>query len=467
MWAVVPLAVAVAAVVGVSVAVSPLAPLVLLGVVALVTFAWQTPLVAAVTVTAVVPALSGIARGVAVPGLKISELLLIVCAATVFLRRPPRWRPMTGVDWAWIAFAVVGAALALLHAATSLGFGGDTLLRTGLLPAFLFLTWWTASRATRDRADLMVVLRWVLLVSTIPALVGVMQYLDVPGVREAIIGVVGDSPLMPEPGEGNVRVTGPFPIAHSFGGYLLVPVVLASILLLRGDSGVLRRPLLLLVLAVDMVAVVLGVTVTILLWVPIALLLGAAMTRRLGQAAGLLTLAAVVSAVLFSGALESRIEEQTTRTAYTTQGAVPQTLQYRIRVWERDYLPLMTEAAPVGFGTDAPETVIFTSTENQYITLVLRGGLPLLTAAVVALGAVGVRAWRRARLPGDAERSAAVTVVAILAFLPVASMVWPYVTNAGLPQSLLAFAGAALAVGPRARNPYVRPARGVPVEAAA
>lgn len=445
-WRVLPAALAVAVVAGASVALGAAAPLGVAVAVVLAGAAWRRPVIAAAVVASVVPAMSGLERGGVVPGFKVSELLLVACAVAVFLRRPRGWRPLSGVDLAMIAFAVVGLVLGVLHAVWG-NIDVDTLLRSGLLPAFLLVTWWTASRGVADAADLRTVLRWVLLVSLVPALVGILQHFDVLGARELVVTVVGEDGLGPLPGATESRATGPFPIAHSFGGYLIVPTLLAALLLLREDTTVLRRGWLVLVLAVDMVAVVLAVTVTLLAWVPIALLVGAALVQRVRWAVFLLAVVTLASLVLFSDALVDRFEQQTTAASGTEDGLVPQTLQYRILVWQRDYLPLVGRVWPVGIGLDNPENVQFEATENQYLTLLLRGGVALLVAAVVALTAIAVRAAAHARTARTApEGVAAATVVGILVFLPAAAMVWPYVTNAGLPQSLLGFAGAALAL---------------------
>ena len=446
---------------GLSVTVSWAAPFGVVALVVLSTAASRRPVVAAAVVASVVPALSGLQRGGVVPGFKVSELLLVACAVAVFFARPRGWRPLSGVDAAMMIFAVTGAALAVLHGVTkSLEF--DELLRSGMLPAFLLLTWWTASRGVASRHDVALVLRWVLLVSLVPALLGVGQYFDVLGIRELIVTVVGDG-LMPLPGAEASRITGPFPIAHSFGGYLIVPAVLAAVLVLRGDTRVLSRPWLLLVLAVDMVAVVLAVTVTLVIWVPVAILVAATLVRRLRWALALLAVVTLGALVLFPDALGDRLEAQTTAASGTEDGLVPQTLQYRILVWQRDYLPLLGRAWPVGLGIDTPANVQFEATENQYLTFLLRGGIGLLAAAVLALTAVAVRAWRQARVGDGPERAGAATVAAILVFLPAAAMVWPYVTNAGLPQSLLGFAGAVLALD-RWRSRYGRPLRFGPAE---
>ena len=263
-WWVIPGALALAAVAGVTAGISPVLPPALAITVLVVFSVYRRPLIAAVLVTAVVPAVAGLGRGSVVPGFKVSELLLICCVAAVALRRPERWRPFNGVDGAFILFAVVGASLAVLHAFLGNATTLDAMLRVGLLPTFLFLAWWTASRSVASREDLLVVMRWVLLVSTVPALLGIAQFFDVPGVRDLIITLVGEG-LLPQVGAENARITSLFPISHSLGGYLLVPVVLSALLLLRNDVEVLARPLVAVVLAIDLIDVVLAVTVTLTL----------------------------------------------------------------------------------------------------------------------------------------------------------------------------------------------------------
>lgn len=446
----VPSVLVVAVLAGLTVRLSPLAPFAVIAVVFLVVAVWNRPLVASLVVASVAPALSGLGRGTLVPAFKISELLLVTCAATVFFRRRGTWRAISGVDVAFIVFAVVSAGLALYHGATGAGFAIDVLLRSGLLPTFLFLTWWTASRGIDNRSDVLVVLRWVLLISVVPALVGVAQYFDVGGVRQAIITLVGEG-LMPLPGEEMSRITGPFTISHSFGGYLIVPIVLATVLLLRGDKAVVPRPVLIAILMTDLVALVLGVTVTLVVWVPFAILVAATLSKRLIHAAVFLGVVVGLALLLFSAPLQDRFQDQTTASSGTSSRVLPQTLEYRILVWQRDYIPLLGKAAPVGLGIDEPDSVIFVSTENQYLTLILRGGVGLVLVAVVAFGAVGARSYRLARNSGGPEQSSAMAIVGIVMFLPVALMVWPYLTNAGLPQSLLGFAGAVL-VAPGARR---------------
>ena len=444
----------VAAVAGASGAVFWAAPLALGAGLLLALATWYRPVVGAVVVVALVPALSGLARGLVVPTLKVSELLLMLCLGAMVLRRPDRWRRASWTDAALLLFAVVAFGFAALHSATGTS-TLESLVRVGLQPAFFVMAYWVASRGVQRPADLRVVLRWMLLVSLVPAALALVQSAGVPGVDDMLAWLT-DGGLT-----ASDRSTGPFPIWHSLGGYLLVPTLLASVLLLRGDRSVLSRHWLLVVLLVDLAALVSTITVTFLVWLPVGLLVAAAAGGRLLRGAVLLAVLTAAALIVFPTALQGRLDQQTTQTRYTAGGVLPQTVEYRILVWERDYLPLLDRGAASGLGNDLPPDVLFPSTENQYITLVLRGGVVLPVTMMVALGALTLRAWRHARAPDvyrvsepspAASRSAALTVLGVLVFLPAAMMVWPYLTNAGLSQTLAAFAGASLALEPRRRS---------------
>lgn len=445
------------ALVGVTTSILWVAPLALAVGFGLMYSTWRDPVVGAVVVVAFVPALSGLSRGLVVPAFKVSEVLLMVCVAGLLLSRPRRWRAVNGVDLALLLFAVAALCFAVYHASDGSS-DLESVLRIGLQPTFLLMTWWVASRGVERPHDLAVVLRWMLLVSLVPGALSVLQFFDVAGLDQILIQLTSDGVLDEGSRAESTRVTGPFPIWHSVGGYLLVPVVLAATLLLRGDRSVLRRRWLMLVLLVDLAALVLAVTVTILVWLPVAFLVAAALAGQLRRGSVLLLAMAAAAVLAFPSVLQERVEEQSTQTSYTAGGVLPQTVEYRILVWQRDYLPLLDEAAVAGLGNDPPADVVFTSTENQYITYALRGGLGLVAAAVLVMGALAVRSWRHARIPESARpdeddpspaRSGAMVVFGIVLFLPAALMVWPYLTNAGLSQTLFAFAGAVLALEPR------------------
>jgi O-antigen ligase len=432
--------------VGASAVLSPVAPVVVAVALVLGLAAYQRPVIAAVLVVAACPAISGVQRGSGLGPLKASELLLLLATVALVLRRPEAGERLRAADWSLLALAVLGAGLAAAHT-----INGDSsnvsFVRIGLQPTLLFLTWWTASRAVRDEADLRTVLRWALGASTIPAALAVLQAFDAPVVRGLLVSLTQGASVARPGAAGVARATGPFPLWHSLAAYLLPAIAVTVVLLLRRDRRVLPTTALGVVLAVDVAALVLTVTVTVVVWAALAVLLVAAMQRRLAPAVVLLAVVAAVSAALFAGPITHRLALQTASSSATSHSVVPQTVAYRLEVWRRDYVPLLEPALPWGVGNDLPESVLFQHAENQYLTLLLRGGIALLVAVLMVWVAIGVRLARVARRGSELGGVVAGALLAVLVFLPLTSMAWPYLTNAGFPQAWLSLAGAASAAG--------------------
>ena len=420
----------------------PAAPLVVGAFVAVAVVAWQRPLAAAIAVVAFVPALSGLARGLGVPQLKLSEVLLLLATALLVLRRPELGQRFRAVDWGLLVFAVAGAGFAAVHVLSGVSDAG-TFVRVGLQPAMLFMIWWTASRSTRSEQDLRVVLRWLLCVSVVPAALTVLQSLDAPGVRALLIRLTA-GPSLPEPGfEGAIRATGPFPIWHSLAAYLLPVIAVGVVLLLRRDRMVLPWPALMTVLLLAVAALVLSLTMTVIAWAAVTVLVVALLQRRLLEAMALLVVAAAVSGVLFAAPISARIEQQFAPRDSATSEA-PATIAYRLEVWQRDFLPLMERAVPYGIGNELPESVLFQNTENQYISLMLRGGILFLLSGLAAMVLAAAAVAGVASRPRELSGATAGAALGVIVFLPLACLIWPYVTNAGFPQAWLSVAGAAV-----------------------
>ncbi|OLT41893.1 hypothetical protein BJF86_02485 [Serinicoccus sp. CNJ-927] len=353
----------------------------------LTTAMWHRPPLAGAVVVALCPVLSGLGRGLVAPGLKISELLLVLAAVVVFLRAPQARRPLSSAEQWLLVFAVVSAGLAVLHLQVGQVGLGST-IRIGLQPVILYLTWWTASRAVTSVEEIRFVLRWVVLATAVMATVAILQYFDIAGVREGIIAVVGPN-VAPEPGVHPARVTGLFPIAHSMGGQMLVPLVLMVALLLRRDRSVLPLFVVGMALATCVSAVMLSVTVTIISWVFFAIIIVALRVGRIGGALTYVGAAVLGGALLFREAFATRLAQQSVENVKVPGTSVlPETVAYRIFIWQRDYIPLLRQSPVVGFGTDAPPSVMFTSTENQFVTYMLRGGLFLTVFAIICFATI-------------------------------------------------------------------------------
>jgi O-antigen ligase len=152
---------------------------------------------------------------------------------------------------------------------------------------------------------------------------------------------------------------------------------------------------------------------------------------------GWLAVIAVVVGVAFAPLLGSRVNQQfETSHATGSSSHVPQTIGYRYQVWQDEFAPLLSGRLLTGYGPDLPPQLNFPFTESLYITLLMRGGIPLLlvyAALMCAFAAAGARAARS----DEPERSIAgrvlVVCIGVLLFI---HLLESYFVDSGPPHLL-------------------------------
>ena len=152
---------------------------------------------------------------------------------------------------------------------------------------------------------------------------------------------------------------------------------------------------------------------------------------------------AVIVGFLFGPLLQDRIAQQYRKTNITQdQTLLPQTIAFRYRVWKSEYFPTIEQNLATGFGPTLPPThSYFDYAESLYVTLLLRGGLPLLLAYFSLMIALAVRA-RRAALGGEMERRIVGRVVfASVPLLMVIDLIATYFLDSGPAPLLWTLAG--------------------------
>jgi hypothetical protein len=130
-----------------------------------------------------------------------------------------------------------------------------------------------------------------------------------------------------------------------------------------------------------------------------------------------------------------RLEAQE-RSGTTEYSGLPQTIGYRLAIWERDYFPLIGGNELNGYGPLGPaDQSVFPYTESMYIEVLMRGGMLLLVAlvammfaALISMRRVAQQAKLRA-LPIDAAVASAIAVITL--FLIFAQAIHPYLVDAG------------------------------------
>ena len=405
------------------------------------------PSVGALTLVALTPVVSGFKRGLPVPGLKLSEILIVYAGAIILLEadrdRQRRWRAF---DWLALAYVVVTAGLAAFDVLDRHLLVGNDTARAALSPIQYFVLYRAVLVGLPTEAGRRRALQLILLVSVPESLLAIMQQFHIAGVRGLIPHLTGvdiDSTFGPE--GGGTRATGTFPHWQVLAGYEFVILVIGTSLLVDREQKVLARWTLVLALVLGVAAMLTTVTFTPLIFAVVAAVILGAWYGRPATVAGGLVVAAIVAVALFGPRLAHRVDQQFSNPGGDRPSWVPQTVNYRYQVWTHQYFPALSGKWFTGYGPDLPPSVRFPYTESLYMTLLLHGAIPLL-AIYLLMTAAMIGAAVRSRDDPESERRASARALAVIgALLIFMHVIEPYFILTG--GSHLIWILAALAFG--------------------
>jgi O-Antigen ligase len=451
-----------AVLVGTATAIAPLAGAACVAAVAFGALVLRHPAAGAYVLVALAPALSGIARGVPVPGLRLSEML-IGGLSVLILVNADRGETVPWRAFDWIALVYV-ASTALLGAGNVIAHGGDFSADTfGTLagPLQYLLLYRAVLTALPEPAQRRRALRWLVAGSVPVALVALAQGYGLPGVQGLIHDVTGSNLYESSTLAGfTERATGPFPHWHQLGGYLLLILLLGIGLLIERGGGVMPVPALAAIVALDLVALILTATFSPLFGVLVGAVVLGFWSGRRAMTLGAVGLALAVTLVFFGPALGDRLGDQYERPASSADNPlVPQTLQYRSDLWSESYFPVLEDHWVAGFGPTLPPNATFPWAESLYLTLLFRGGIVLLLVFAALMIAWGAAAFARTRARDPAIRVAARATVIALVVLALVHVIEPYFLDSGPPHVLWAMAGVLFGAGARRGPALGRPGR--------
>jgi hypothetical protein len=397
------------------------------------------PAVAVLTVVAVAPVICALRRGLILPGMRPSEILIAGVAVPVLLfagsRVPIRWRLLDAMALAYVVATLALGAGDMLARGTA--FTAE--LNGQLIGPLQYFLLYRSVVVTLDTPELRRRAVRLLLLGSIPvSMTALLQFFNVGSTRAFIKTVVK---TIASDGVGLPRATGIMENWHSLSGYMLVVILLCVALLLDKQQQVMSRRSLSIVLAFA----VLGMTVALTLGPIMGAIAGSigigATTGRSRKVLGWLAIGALAIVVVLGPFLVDRLDQQF-RTqvgqASTIEGPsfLPQTVRYRIGVWKDEYLPVVSSNLLTGYGPDLPPYINWHSTETLYITLLLQGGVPLLAIyGGLMFAAWSLTRWLTSRASPDDRCTAQVVLALILLLIPM-HLINPYFTNTGLAHPL-------------------------------
>jgi hypothetical protein len=283
------------------------------------------------------------------------------------------------------------------------------------------------------------------------ALIALLQFVGVGPVISVLNRVAGGDNFEDAAAGGVARVTGPFSHAQPASAFFFLLVCVAAAVCLSERNDVRRRSALWLVLACSTLALMATFTMGPILSVLVAVALVAFWRRKLRVVSLWFIVACLAGALAFSGPITGRINQQFQRDASASGSAlVPQTLTYRYGIWTDQYFPALRGRLLTGYGPDIPPEITWRFTESLYITLALRGGLPLVLlygAFVLTLAGECIRAMRE--LKGVPRAVAQGLLAALILLLPM-QIIQAYFIQAG-PGHLIWALGALVIASRNAR----------------
>ena len=421
------------------------------------------PVIGAYTLVAVVPPVSGLRAGLPVPQLRLSEALIAsIGVLLLVLAQPgqtPRWRAF---DWCALGYAVANAGLGAIDLLSS---GSQITIAEAdkLLGPMQFFILYRAVLTTLTTAHQRRVALRLLLLSSIPvSVLAILQEAHAPGIAKLLASATDSQAFVTTLGVS--RATGPFAIWHDLGSYLFVIVLLGVALLVNQSYWVMKRRTLAWIVVLNGIALITTVTITPIVGTTVGVLVLAVTARPRKQwvvrTAGLI----VLLFVAFGPILAARYKQQYALQAPIKQiPYLPETINFRIAVWTTEFIPVVVKHLVIGYGPDTPPNLAFTSTESVYVTILLRGGLPLLFLYAGLMVALALQARDLRNDPDVARRVIAQVLFLLIILIVFMQLITNYFVNAGFPFLFWVLAGLLMGgTGTPVRRQWTTSPRAVP-----
>ncbi|STZ58140.1 Lipid A core - O-antigen ligase and related enzymes [Mycolicibacterium tokaiense] len=385
-------------------------------------------------VLALIAATSGTARGAIVPGLKISDVLMVLLAAAVLVRWGGRWRLIDGLGGAVLVYAAVYVAMTLVN------FARRTELSLGVLPhellgapqyALLYVLAYAIGQKSRS---LLTWLRPSMILACVMSVVAVLQVANIGPVRRILAAITGRDKILNPLDYQVYRGTGFFPSQHALGMYLCIHVVIAVVCLARVSLDDRDRRLMLATVLLSGIGILSTATASPALICVAAVFAFLLSTRRAAWAiGGIIALSAAALASPIGDNIADRLAIQ--YGSSESFSILPKSFWFRVDVWLRDFVPIITRNLWSGYGPVPENSHLFPYMESMYITVLMQGGVLLLGALIFLIVAALIRMHRvlstvavdDASLANPAARALRFLLVLMTLFM----VIHPYLSDAG------------------------------------
>lgn len=413
----------------------------------------------AYALVAVVPAVSGLGRGYPIPGFRLSEILTVsvggvLLFAAVLRRDSFNWTRFDGCAALYAATALVTGSVDVLRGSP----GGFSASNVGtIIGPVQFVLLYLAVKVTVKQASERRLAVGLLIASNVAvAMLGIAQRARLFGLDHTLPRITGSTVTNRWSFVIERRVTSVFPQWQMLSAFEYIVLILTVNLLMRKQYSGTARIAAGVAAAVTAVCLVETVTLTTTAASVAAILILAAWNRKLTRAAAVLVAAATVLGVFFATLIKQRYTRQyNTADNGLYTGILPHSFAFRIHVWVDQWIPIISNHLLTGIGPLLPSGGIWSTTESLYVTLLLRGGVPLLASYVILMVAWFGMALRAAHSEDRTAAAIGQVLVVVVVLLVAMQFSEPYFVDTGFPQVMWALAGliaASVPLAPRTRD---------------
>lgn len=412
--------------IGLASIVSPLLALAAIIAGVFLVIALRHPSVLLYVLVAAVAFLSGMPRGDLIPLFIPNEPVLALVAGIgifTFLMKS-RKTHVSGLVFAACIILILGTAVIPLVAYRVRGYGlAMSDIFSLMAPAQYLVLAWLFAYLPDTEADRYRIVQWMLFCGSIVALVGLLQAAKVGPVVTLL------NQWYPSPHEEDAlqlgRVTSVLGAWNSLGNFLMINLIL--ILSMQNYPRKLLHSLNMLVaLVLCGVALIATGSYASILGLLVSLFVIKIFDRRGIKVVLLLLVGLAIGAVVLQSLVMERLSYQ-----YREGGLVPETLLYRLEVWQKVYLPIIQKNIVWGVSPTFTGYVTWGWAESQYLYLLFRSGLVSLLAHLTFVGILLVWAYRRIRQSEGLSRMLAIAVFTILLVLTIMGFTNEVFTSSG------------------------------------
>jgi O-antigen/teichoic acid export membrane protein len=401
---------------------------------------WPRPILIVYGLALALPLTGGLARGAVIPFLRVSQALLVLGFLFFAIARPARLGKarLSAIDLAFLIFLLGEAVfpmLALYYRGESVNLTyvdplfGVSALQELLGPVQYYILYRVVVAVISSDRQVVTLLNLSFLASIIVSLIGIMQKL-VPAVNRFILTYYPPVSDGSNASGTDQRITSTLQHYSGLGAYVAFTMILALACYMARPRLKIAPLLLGATFLFDSIALVLTGTLAAWIGMAIGVVVIFLLMRRIPRPAIYMGIGVVLAAVIFQSFLSARLTAELG--AGAAQGLIPQSLAFRIMLWQDFFIPAIGQHLIFGAGPSPAVLAQWPAEESEYFLTLLRGGLVYFFAYLLLIGLAGYACWRQIKSKAnDVGRVVSIALLAILVSLSVMNFSGEYFTYVG------------------------------------